>query len=67
MKIGIVGNGFVGQATKILSLNEAHELFVYDKDPDKCEPLYMTIEDMLVCDVIFVAVPQIHSPLFQFS
>ena len=35
MKIGIVGNGFVGQATKLLTNTPKTEVLVYDIDPKK--------------------------------
>ena len=56
MIIGIIGNGFVGKATKILKSNDI-ELLVYDICPEKCEPLGLTLPDLSKCDLIFVAVP----------
>ena len=37
MKIGVIGNGFVGKATKILKCDKT-QLLVYDINPDLCEP-----------------------------
>jgi nucleotide sugar dehydrogenase len=56
MKIGIIGNGFVGKATTILQ-NPEIELVVYDIDPKLCSPVGTKIEDLTVCDLIFVSVP----------
>ena len=38
MNIGIIGNGFVGNATKILVEKTNNNLLVYDLDPKKCFP-----------------------------
>lgn len=55
--IGIVGNGFVGQATKLLK-TKTSSIIVYDIDPTKCEPSGITMENLCnQCDVIFVCVP----------
>lgn len=56
MIIGIVGNGFVGKATTVLK-NADIELIVYDIDPDLCSPIGTRIEDLKVCEIIFVSVP----------
>lgn len=56
MIFGIIGNGFVGQATKILN-NSKTEMLVYDIDPLKCEPKGLTVKDLKVCDIIFISVP----------
>ena len=56
MKIGIVGNGFVGKATKILR-SDMINMLCYDINPDLCEPKGLVLKDMLVCDIIFVSVP----------
>ena len=37
MKIGVIGNGFVGKATQILNGKNIN-LMVYDIDPSKCLP-----------------------------
>lgn len=55
-KLGIVGNGFVGQATKALACHEV-SLVVYDRDPKKCEPLSTTWDDVSACNVVMVSVP----------
>lgn len=56
IKIGIIGNGFVGKATQLLKGNNIEQL-VYDSIPEKCNPIGTTIEDIDNCDLIFVCVP----------
>ena len=56
MSFAIIGNGFVGQATKILKTPNT-KMLVYDIDPKKCEPQNTTIQDLEQCDIIFVSVP----------
>ena len=56
MKIGVIGNGFVGKATQILK-SESISILVYDIDPLKCIPKNITIEDITKCDLIFICVP----------
>lgn len=57
LTFGIIGNGFVGQATKMLKSSET-EMLIYDISPEKCEPLGTTIEDLAKkCDIIFISVP----------
>jgi len=52
MKIGIVGMGFVGSATKY-GLERGHEIIGYDKYKQG----YNTIEEVAKCEVIFICVP----------
>jgi len=56
MKIGIVGNGFVGNAT---SLFKSHSIrvVVYDKDPNRCDPSSTSLQDLFDCDFVFICVP----------
>jgi UDPglucose 6-dehydrogenase len=54
--IGIIGNGFVGGATKQLECEEI-KLYVYDIDPLKCVPKNLNLHDLNICDFIFVCVP----------
>merc|ERR1711988_232431 len=55
--IGIIGNGFVGKATNILSCDTI-SLVVYDIDPKFCFPIGTTISDLCErCDVIFISGP----------
>ncbi|MAH48561.1 hypothetical protein CMI37_22235 [Candidatus Pacearchaeota archaeon] len=56
MKIGIIGNGYVGGATALLEHGKVPFL-IYDKDPDKCRPSGLDFKELLSCDFIFVAVP----------
>lgn len=56
MKIGIIGNGFVGKATNILK-NPEIEIITYDIDPKLCSPVGTRIEDLKECELIFVSVP----------
>jgi len=54
--IGIIGNGFVGKATKLLFSNV--DSFIYDINPKLCEPVGLTLSKMLdKCLVIFICVP----------
>lgn len=56
--IGIIGNGFVGQATQIFSRSPNVECLVYDIEPDKCIPTDCTCEMIAnECDLIFICVP----------
>ena len=56
MKIGIVGNGFVGKATSLFGC-DAVEVLVYDKDPNRCEPKGINLKLLASCDFVFVCVP----------
>tara|TARA_B110000008_G_scaffold32575_1_gene28995 strand:+ start:697 stop:1515 length:819 start_codon:yes stop_codon:yes gene_type:complete len=55
-KLGLIGNGFVGGAARQLAC-EKTEVYVYDIDADKCVPKGTTIDDVALCDIVFVAVP----------
>ncbi len=61
MRIGIVGNGFVGKATQLLSPsadNSDIQVLVYDIRPDACNPLGTTLRDLeCKCDIIFFCLP----------
>lgn len=55
--IGIIGNGFVGQATALLRC-ETVKVLIYDVDDKKCEPIGITMNDIVnICDIIFICVP----------
>lgn len=54
--IGIIGNGFVGKATKLLKCDNI-KCIVYDKNPQLCEPQNTELKDLLSCDIIFISVP----------
>lgn len=56
MKIGIIGNGFVGKATNILK-NDNVELIIYDIDPKLCNPIGTTLIDICNTDIVFISVP----------
>ena len=58
--IGIIGNGFVGNATLLFgnsgkSLNI--ETLVYDRDENKCVPKGTVLKDLLKTNLIFICVP----------
>ena len=56
MRIGIVGNGFVG---KSMTLFRPHvEVLVWDIDPSKREPISLSYKEFAnTCQLIFIAVP----------
>ena len=54
--IGIVGNGFVGKATKLLKANSIN-IIVYDIRPEACEPPGTKLEDLESCDLVFYCIP----------
>jgi hypothetical protein len=65
IKIGIVGNGFVGKATQLLgrlvpakAYKTNIETMVYDIRPEACVPLGTTLGDLeQKCDLIFICLP----------
>ena len=56
MKIGIIGNGFVGKATCQIKCKDI-EVFAYDKNPDCCDPQNFKFIDLQNCEIIFISVP----------
>jgi UDPglucose 6-dehydrogenase len=56
MKIGVIGNGFVGKATRLLECNDI-TIYSYDKDPNACNPIGTKLIDLLQCSIIFISVP----------
>lgn len=56
MKLGIIGGGFVGKATKLLKCKEV-DIITYDIVRELCEPLDTTLKDICNCDLIFISVP----------
>ncbi len=56
MKIGIIGNGFVGKATYLLK-NKYVTILSYDINPKLCKPVGTKITDLKSCDIIFISVP----------
>ena len=53
MKVGIIGNGFVGEA-QAFAFSPTYEIKVYDVDPLKS---INTLDEVHNCDVVFVCVP----------
>lgn len=53
MKVGIIGQGFVGNAV-YQSFKEAFDVLTYDLDHDKCNS---ALDDVLSCRVIFLCLP----------
>ena len=56
MKIGIIGNGFVGKATTQLKCKDI-QLYAYDINPKQCDPIGLELKDMNQCEMIFISVP----------
>ena len=56
MKIGIIGNGFVGRATNKLECKDVN-VIIYDVVPKLCSPPTTTLYDICNCDIIFISVP----------
>jgi UDPglucose 6-dehydrogenase len=56
MNIGIIGNGFVGKATNELKCKDIN-ILTYDINPDLCFPKNLKINDLLICEFIFISVP----------
>ncbi len=56
MKIGIIGNGFVGKATALLKCSDI-SIIIYDINPLLCFPLNTKLKDICNCDLIFISVP----------
>lgn len=57
MRVGIIGNGFVGQATKLIRCSIVEYIYIYDIIPEKCEPPGLSLDRFSECDIIFIAVP----------
>ena len=56
MLIGIIGNGFVGKATKLLK-SPSINILVYDIRPEACEPPGTSLQDLEKCDLVFYCLP----------
>lgn len=56
MKIGIIGNGFVGKATNQLKCKDI-DIVAYDINPEFCVPKGLQLKDMNSCEIIFISVP----------
>jgi len=59
MRIGIIGNGFVGRATRLFSTNNPSlEIITYDIRKDGCDPPETTLDEVdETCELIFVCLP----------
>jgi UDPglucose 6-dehydrogenase len=67
MKIGIIGNGFVGRATQIFAKNYDNDalyeftpiiVYIYDIRPEACDPPGITLEELdRECDILFFCLP----------
>lgn len=63
MRIGIVGNGFVGKATQIFGRGNSITTFIFDIDPTKCSPADTTYGVLAhKCDLVFICVPTPMNP-----
>jgi len=62
MKIGIIGNGFVGKATQLLRCSIVNTIYVYDIVPEKCVPIGLEFTKMTECDLIFISLPTPMTP-----
>ena len=56
MKIGIIGNGYVGKATSLILPDEAEQI-IYDTDPEKCSPKGTEFDDLRLCEAVFNCIP----------
>jgi len=54
MKVGIIGQGFVGSAIRE-GLKDFYEISTYDIDPDKCNSTHQEV--CLTSNIIFVCIP----------
>lgn len=61
MKIGIIGNGFVGKATFLLKCDEL-DILAYDVNPELCNPPGTSLNDLNECEIIFISVPTPMNP-----
>tara|TARA_B100000989_G_C19518810_1_gene463048 strand:- start:1691 stop:2530 length:840 start_codon:yes stop_codon:yes gene_type:complete len=58
IKVGVIGNGFVGEAISF-AFSSISEIYIYDKDPSRS---LNDIESVHNCDFVFICVP---TPMFQ--
>lgn len=56
MLFGIIGNGFVGNATQLLT-NDTDKCIIYDIDPSKSKPPNLQFTELKKCNIIFICVP----------
>ncbi len=57
-KVGIIGNGFVGEAISF-AFSSVADMYIYDTDPSRC---LNYIESVHNCDFVFVCVP---TPMYE--
>jgi len=57
-KVGVIGNGFVGEAISF-AFSSVADMYVYDTDPSRC---LNDIESVHHCDFVFVCVP---TPMYE--
>ena len=55
MKLGVIGSGFVGNATKLLKCKDI-EILAYDINPKLSDPKDLKLVDMKDCEIIFISV-----------
>ena len=58
MKVGVIGNGFVGEA-QAFAFSLSNEVLIYDVDPARS---FNTLEEVHTADFVFVCVP---TPMFK--
>jgi UDP-glucuronate decarboxylase len=56
MLLGVIGNGFVGRATQLFKCPNV-DFMVYDKIPELCYPINISLKDLVICDMIFICLP----------
>lgn len=57
ISVGIIGNGFVGNATSQFK-NDDINVLIYDIAPNKCIPSGLTLKDICIeSDIIFICLP----------
>ena len=57
-KVGVIGNGFVGEAISF-AFSSVAEMYIYDTDPSRC---LNNMESVHNCDFVFVCVP---TPMYE--
>jgi len=57
-KVGVIGNGFVGEAISF-AFSSVADIYIYDTDPSRC---LNNIESVHNCDFVFVCVP---TPMYE--
>lgn len=57
-KVGVIGNGFVGEAISF-AFSSIAEMYIFDTNPTRC---FNDLESVHNCDFVFVCVP---TPMFK--